>query len=191
MRAEEAFVVAVSKSRAKEAHDRWIPAEYWLEKLQHVLSEIDVYINSTPKQLVTKLEKRGYLNRAFSSDEHTFGTIQRIHSSHKRLTMEEGKEKRIYFLFLEAKEQPPSWSTLDMWQSNYDNFMRRRTHRLRVERRSGSNQELRVLTTTILVEEPTMAPAPRAVTPTGEPIASDIKALLEPLWDCRLESQLQ
>jgi hypothetical protein len=184
MRTEEAFVAAVSKSRAREAHDRWIPVQYWLEKLQHILSELDIFIKLTPKQLVTKLEKRGYLNREYSSDEHTFGAIKKIHSNNKKLTVESAKEKRIYFLFLESKNEPPSWSTAERWQEYFDNFMRRQTHRLRVERRSsGSNQEeLRVAT---VVEEPPSAliAAPRSVTPTAvDELDTDIKALLEPFF---------
>ena len=90
MRVEDAFIVAVARSRAREAHDRWIPVEYWLEKLQHVLSELDVFIKLSPKQLVTKLEKRGYLNREFSNlpmDER-FSPVKRIHSNHKKLSVE-------------------------------------------------------------------------------------------------------
>jgi len=188
MRTEDAFIVAVSKSRAKEAHGRWIPADYWLEKVKYILSELDIIIKLTPKKLVTKLEKQGFLDRDFSSDEHTFGTVKRIHSNNSKVTLADGgKEKTIYFLFLESRnQQPPTKSTLQMWQQYHDSFLRRQTHRLRVDRlRAGSNQEeaLRVTTTTIVEEQRTeqssaTTPA-RPVTPTGEPINTDIKALLE------------
>jgi len=55
-----------------------------------------------------------------------------------------------------------------------------------VERPSGSNQEeLRVATTIVEVPKISMprTAAPRPVTPTGEPIDSDIKAVLEPFID--------
>ena len=147
MRVEDAFVVAVSRSRAKEAHGKWIPAQYWLEKLQHVLSGLDIFIKLTPKQLLSKLEKRGFLDREFNlpADKECFGSVTRIHSNNKKLRSGvggvEGKEKTIYFLFLESKgNQPPSWSNLPMWQGYYDNFMRRQTHRLRVERRQSEEE---------------------------------------------------
>jgi type IV secretory pathway protease TraF len=120
MRVEDAFVVAVGRSRAREAHGRWIPVEYWLEKLKLIIEEeTESILSMTPRQLVTKLEKRGYLNREFSADEDTFGpAVKRIHSTNKKLTVEAAtKEKRIYFVFLETdKLEPPSKSTLSMWQ---------------------------------------------------------------------------
>ena len=139
MRVEDAFVVAVSRSRAKEAHGRWIPVEYWLEKLQYILSEIDIFTKRlTPKKLITKLEKRGFLDREFNlpADKESFGAIvTRIHSNHKKINVEDGtggtKEKTVHFLFLESKtKQPPSWSTLDMWQGSYEKFLCRQTHQL-------------------------------------------------------------
>jgi hypothetical protein len=186
MRVEEAFTVAVDRSRAKEAHGRWIPVDYWLEKTRYILSESDIAIKLRPKQLITRLEKKGFLDRVFSlpADKESFGAIVKIHSNNSKVTLDDGgKEKTIYFLFLETnKLKPPSLSTHSMWQGYYDSFLRRQTHRLRVERRSSNQEEeeLRVATTTILVEEP---PAPRPVTPTGEPIDSDIKTLLQPFLD--------
>jgi hypothetical protein len=198
MRAEEAFVVAISRSRsrARESHDRWIPVDYWIEKLQHVLSELDVFIKRPkPKQLLSKLEKRGYLNREFSlpADKESFGAIKRIHSSHKKLVSveEQGKEKTIYFLFLETKLEPPAKSTVSMWQGYYDSFLRRRTHQLRVERRSsieeGRHQPAALTVVTEERGDGEPAPPPRPVTPTVEPIDSDIKALLEPFFDLDLD----
>ena len=192
MRAEDAFVVAVDRSRAKEAHGRWIPVDYWLEKVKYILIEEDIIVKMTPKKLVTKLEKQGFLDRDFSSDEHTFGTVKRIHSNNSKVTLGGGKEKTIYFLFLESKQQPPTWSTLQEWQEYHDSFIeRRRTHKLRVERLSaGSNQEeLRVATsapTTIVevstISMPTTAAAPRPVTPTAIELDNDLKAILEPFF---------
>jgi hypothetical protein len=182
MRAEDAFVVAVDRSRAKEAHGRWIPVDYWLEKVKYILIEEDIIVKLTPKKLVTKLEKQGFLDRDFSSDEHTFGTVKRIHSNNSKVTLGGGKEKTIYFLFLESKQQPPTKSTLQMWQQYHDSFLRRQTHRLRVDRLSGSNQEeLRVATSgATIVEEPTTAARP--VTPTEVELDNDLKAILEPFF---------
>jgi hypothetical protein len=87
-------------------------------------------------------------------------------------------------LFLATKQkQPPSWSTLDEWQENYNSFVeRRQTHQLRVERRRSSIEEqILPVTTMPIVEEAEQSARP--VTPTGEPIDSDIKALLEPFID--------
>jgi PKD repeat protein len=195
MRTEDAFVVAVSKSRAKEAHGRWIPVDYWLEKVKYILFESDIAIKMTPKKLTTRLEKRGFLDRVFNlpADKESFGIIVRIHSNNSKvqLTVDDSnggtttKEKTIYFLFLETdKLKPPSWSTLKMWQKYYDDFInKRQTHQLRVDRW----KQLSV----IVEESSTMAsPAARAVTPTEltatatatPPLDNDLKAILEPFF---------
>ena len=187
MRVEDAFVVAVSRSRAKEAHGRWIPADYWVEKLVHVLSELDVFIKRmTPKQLLSKLEKRGFLDRELNLPmDECFSPVTRIHSNHKKLSVgDEGKEKTIYFLFLETKLEPPSWSTASEWQGYYDKFMRRQTHQLRVERRQSEEEP----TTSTMApprgegEEEQLTAAPRPVTPTVVELDNDLKAILEPFF---------
>ena len=187
MRVEDAFVVAVSRSRAKEAHGKWIPAQYWLEKLQHVLSGMDIFIKLTPKQLLSKLEKRGFLDREFILPmDECFSPVTRIHSNHKKLSVgvEDTKEKTIYFLFLESKgNQPPSWSTLPMWQGYYDNFMRRQTHRLRVERRQSEEEPTTTMARSVTPTELT-PPTEFESTPPGAtpPLDNDLKAILEPFF---------
>ena len=191
MRVEDAFVVAVSRSRANEAHGRWIPADYWVEKLMHVLSEeMDIFLNKrpTPKQLLSKLEKRGFLDRELNlpADKECFGSVTRIHSNNKKLSVGvEGKEKTIYFLFLESKlvESPPSWSTLTMWQGFYDNFMRRQTHRLRVERRQSEEEPTTTMARSVTPTELT-PPTEFESTPPGAtpPLDNDLKAILEPFF---------
>jgi hypothetical protein len=187
MRVEEAFVRAVSRSRVREAHGRWIPVDYWIEKLIHVLLEQtdDEYgiTKMKPKQLITKLEKRGYLDRDFSSDEDTFGNVKRIHCNNKKLRVSgSSKERTVYFLFLEAKEQPPSKSTLPMWQEYYDSFMtRRQTHQFRIERRQHQQGATTNSIMDAVAEEDQQSSHARPVTPTIE-LDKDITALLEPFF---------
>jgi hypothetical protein len=179
---EEAFAAAIRGSKAA-AVGKWTPVEYWLTKMDHDNGDYAL----TPGKLLHKL--KGDLNRELGLspvDKAKYGSkITSILSSHKKIKVNNGKKtKKIHFLFLATKQkQPPSWSTLDEWQENYNSFVeRRQTHQLRVERRRSSIEEqILPVTTMPIVEEAEQSARP--VTPTGEPIDSDIKALLEPFID--------
>jgi hypothetical protein len=191
----DAFVKVLDRLPKKQ-HGKWIPMTYWMEKVNHWLTEERL----SQRKIFTLLQKNHILDRELTADEYG-NAVEKIVSTERRVTVD-GKSKKIFFLCVESnKKKQPNQFTQEEYQAAYDVFDQRRSIAMVREWQQQQQQQRSCsLVVDTRMEENT---DPRTVTPTEQEfcrrdqpppcpqdtpatdiiIDNDIKELLQPFID--------